>query len=133
MAKFGKRSEEKLATIDPQIVEVLRDAIEVYDFTIVCGARSKEVQNEAFATGASKKQWPDSKHNVELPGLYSEAVDVAPWPINWNDNLAFARLYGIIEACAFRRGITLRWGGDWDSDGSSTDQSFMDIGHFERL
>ncbi len=127
MPIFGRRSLSRLDTVDKRLVEVLKDAIRVYDFTIICGHRNEAAQNEAFATGTSKKRFPESKHN-EFP---SRAVDVAPWPIDWHDELAFARLWGIIEACAFRRGLRLRWGGDWDSDGSSTDQSFMDIGHLE--
>lgn len=127
MPVFGKRSEAHLATLDPDLALVLRDAIEIYDFSVICGYRGEKAQNEAFATGASKKQYPESIHN-ESPSL---AVDVAPYPIDWNDNLAFARLFGIIEACAHNRGMRLRWGGDWDNDGESNDQSFMDIGHLE--
>ena len=129
MARFGSRSESRLATIDPDLVEVLRDAIKVYDFTIICGHRTEEAQNEAFATGASKTRYPDSKHN----SFPSDAVDVAPWPINWHDSLAFARLAGIIEACAHKRGVPIRLGMDWDGDGGSKDQSFMDVGHLERV
>lgn len=129
MPSFGTRSESRLATLDSELVEVLRDAIKTYDFTIVCGHRDEAAQNEAFATGASKKRWPESMHNW----LPSKAVDVAPWSngIDWKDHLAFARLFGIIEECANRRGVRVRWGGDWDSDGESNDQTFMDIGHLE--
>jgi hypothetical protein len=115
------------SSLDKRLVKILDEAILVYDFTLICGHRTEEAQNEAFATGASKKQYPDSKHN-SWPSI---AVDVAPWPINWNDSLAFARLYGIIEAIAHDQGLELRWGGDWDRDGGSRDQSFMDIGHLE--
>ena len=128
MPVFGKRSEAHLATLDPDLALVLRDAIEIYDFSVICGHRGEKAQNEAFATGASQKQYPESIHN-ESP---SKAVDVAPYPIDWSDNLAFARLFGIIEACAHKRGMRLRWGGDWDGDGESNDQSFMDIGHLQK-
>ena len=127
MPSFGARSESRIATLHPQLALVLRDAIEVYDFAVICGFRDKAAQDEAFASGHSKKRYPDSIHNTSP----SWAVDVAPWPIDWNDDLAFARLFGIIEACAHKRGVKLRWGGDWDSDGESNDQSFMDIGHLE--
>ena len=127
MNTFGTRSKSALSTIDPDLYAILHDALEVYDFSVLCGYRGKDKQDEYFETGRSKKQFPDSVHN-KAPSL---AVDVAPWPIDWNDSLAFARLYGIIEAFAHIRGFKTRWGGDWDSDGGSRDQSFMDIGHIE--
>lgn len=102
---------------------------QIMDFTIVCGHRNEAAQNEAYSVGNSTKQWPNSKHN-SFPSI---AVDVAPWPIDWKDNLAFARLSGIIEAAASEEGVALRWGGDWDRDGESNDQSFMDIGHLEEV
>ena len=129
MPKFGSRSESALVTVDPDLQLILRDAIRVYDFSALSGYRGRELQTEYYNTGRSKKQYPDSVHNT-APSL---AVDVAPWPIDWNDSLSFARLFGIIEACAFARGFKLRWGGDWDRDGGSRDQSFMDIGHLELL
>lgn len=131
MYKFGRTSLRRLATIDPELQKVLHRAMgyQIMDFTIVCGHRTEADQNEAYATGASKKQWPNSKHN-SFPSI---AVDIAPWPIDWKDALAFARLYGIVEAAAREEGVILRWGGDWDSDGESNDQSFMDIGHFEKV
>ena len=85
---------------------------QIMDFTIVCGHRNEAAQNEAYSVGNSTKQWPNSKHN-SFPSI---AVDVAPWPIDWKDNLAFARLSGIIEAAASEEGVALRWGGDWDRD-----------------
>ena len=129
---FGSRSRERLDGVNPVLRQVFEDAIEVtpVDFTIVCGHRTREAQEEAFATGASKVRYPNSKHN----GYPSLAVDFAPWTaggIDWRDNLAFARIQGILDACAAKRGVKLRWGGDWDRDGSSRDQSFMDIGHVE--
>lgn len=131
MPSFGVQSLRNLATVDPRIQRVLHQAILVFDFSVVCGHRSEEEQMEAYnaVPQASKKPWPESKHNT----FPSKAVDVAPWSggIDWEDTLAFARLYGVIEACAYNAGVPLRWGGDWDSDGESNDQSFMDIGHFE--
>lgn len=129
MYKFGSRSLERLESMHPKLQEVLHAAMakQVMDFTIIWGYRGKEAQEEAFATGASKKPWPESKHN-QFP---SPAADVAPWPIDWKDTLRFARLVGVIEAAASDCGVRLRWGGDWDMDSSSTDQSFMDLGHIE--
>lgn len=131
MPEFGSRSRAKLEHVHPALVEVLEDAIEVIDFSVICGHRGEDEQNEYFATGRSKKRFPESRHN-ETPSM---AVDIAPWNggIDWYDHLAFARVFGVIEACAHRRAALLRWGGDWDRDLSSTDQSFVDIGHIELI
>jgi len=137
MYAFGRRSLQNLNTCDTFLQKVLIRAMsyQLMDFAIICGHRDEAAQNRAFNSRNSKKRWPDSKHN-HLPSI---AVDVAPWPIDWNDHLAFARLYGIIEAASVEvRGAEgsdtkLRWGGDWDGDGESNDQSFMDIGHFEMV
>ena len=99
------------------------------DFTVLQGTRSKEEQDDLFAKGLSKVRYPNSKHNT-VPSL---AVDLAPYPIDWKDSIAFSHLAGIVRSCAADFGHGGRWGGDWDNDGESNDQSFMDIGHFELL
>lgn len=127
MYRFGRRSSREIATLNTDWRPVLHKAIRLMDFSVLQGTRSKEEQNELFAKGLSKVQYPNSKHNT-VPSL---AVDLAPYPIDWNDHIAFAHLAGIIRSCAMDFGHGIRWGGDWDSDGESNDQTFMDIGHFE--
>ena len=127
MATFGATSMARLVTLDLRLQQACHDAIKVVDFSVLCGHRTEAEQNSAYERGTSKVLFPGSAHNA-YPAL---AVDVAPWPIDWTDQLAFARLAGVIQAMAWSRGVTLRWGGDWDGDGASSDQSFMDLGHLE--
>lgn len=127
MPSFGSRSKRKLDTCDESIVQVCYDVIPYYDFAVLCGHRSGAEQDELFAKGLSKLRAGQSKHN-RSPSI---AFDVAPWPIDWRDSLAFARLAGMLQNAAALRGFELRWGGDWDRDGGSRDQTFMDIGHLE--
>ncbi len=135
MPSLSNLSQQRLLTCDPRLQEVLNEAIKYVDFTILCGHRGAEEQNEAYAKGASTKQWPNSKHN-RLPSV---AVDVAPWfpdvKIDWKDIAAFARLAGYIQRIADERGIKLRWGGDWDGDwrtvGRDPDERFLDAPHLE--
>ena len=89
-------------------------------------------QDEAFAAGKSKKQWPDSKHNVKEDEL-SLAVDVAPYPINWENLKRFYHFAGYVKGVADQLDITIRYGGDWDMDNDLDDQDFMDLVHFEVL
>lgn len=107
------------------------------DFTIVWGWRPQHIQDALFASGASKKRWPESTHNHMKDGEPSSlALDFGVWvdgKIPWKDTHMFCVVAGVFFAAAKREGITLRWGGDWDMDGSTMDQSLMDWGHVEVL
>ena len=132
MPRFSERSEARLRTCHPDLQAVLRGAIERVDFTILCGHRGQEDQEEAFRTGTSTKRWPHSRHNSRP----SEAVDVAPWlgpqiQIDWEDLASFARLAGYLERVADEKGVRLRWGGDWNGNYRTRDERFVDAGHFE--
>jgi hypothetical protein len=127
MYKFGRASKEKLATLDPRLQAVLNEAIKYRDFTIICGHRSEAEQNLAYRTGKSKLKFPQSKHN----SYPSTAVDVAPYPMDWNDRERFYYLAGFLQGIAKTKGINLRYGGDWDRDGEITDNTFDDLVHLE--
>jgi hypothetical protein len=43
----------------------------------------------------------------------------------------YIRLAQTLMVIAKRKGIELRWGGDWDRDGDRFDQSFNDLPHVE--
>lgn len=118
MAKFSSRSQERLDTCDPRLKLIMEELIQVMDVTILCGHRNEEDQNKAFASGNSKLQWPNSKHN----SFPSKAVDVAPYPISWEDIDRFERMCGIIEGIAHSKGIRIRLGRDF---------SFKDYPHIE--
>lgn len=96
MPTFGT-GKRHLATLDPRLQLLMRAAIKHVDFTITCGFRNQADQDKAFAEGKSKVKWPDGKHNSNP----SKAVDVAPYPIDWNDAEAFTYLKGIIKGIAF--------------------------------
>lgn len=136
MPSFSATSESRLQTLDPRLQAVLREGIEVIDFTILCGYRSQREQEEAFRLGHSTKPWPDSKHNV-FPSI---AVDIAPWfgpqvRIDWKDLPAFAYLAGYLQRIAHSHDVELRWGGDWNQNGRTVGydpaEHFMDAGHLE--
>ncbi len=130
MPHFSKRSNDKLETCHEDIVRVMRTVIQWYDFSIICGVRSEEAQTEAFESGFSTVQYPNSKHNA-TPPMLSNAIDIAPYPINWSDVRRFDILAGMVMMAADLLDVKLRWGGDWDSDDDVKDQKFNDVGHFE--
>jgi len=78
----------------------------------LCGHRTKEKQEEAFNSKHSKVHFPKSKHN----SLPSKAVDVAPYPIDWNDLERFYNFGGYVRGIAESLGIKIRWGGDWNEN-----------------
>ena len=138
MPKFGKTSKARLATCHPDLQLIFNTAIETVECSIFCGHRNKANQNKAFDDGLSQVQWPNSKHNSFL----SMATDAGPYFVelkntDWEDKIAFAVFAGycirIAEELLEKELIThrLRWGGDWDGDGRSSDETFVDLPHFE--
>lgn len=127
MPKFGTSSKLRLTTCHPDIRAVMNAVIKRIDFTIISGHRNEEQQEAAHAAGNSQVQWPDSTHNSDP----SEGIDVAPYPIAWDDRERFTLLAGMILMAAWDMGIDLRWGGDWDRDTEVKDNKFDDLGHFE--
>lgn len=132
MPVFSADSRAKLATIKPPLRELMEEAIQHVDFTIVWGARTPEEQNELYRKGFSKRDGYInlSNHQPDADGMAS-AVDIAPWPVDWRDEKRFYLLAGFILCLAFQRGIRIRWGGDWDRDLDLNDQSFNDLAHYE--
>lgn len=127
MPKFSSSSIANLISADKRLQQVMTEVIKHYDCTILQGHRGQAQQDEYYFKGLSKLRWPDSKHNI-YPSL---AIDIAPYPLDWNDNVAFYYMAGLIKGVASTMGIALRWGGDWDSDTDFHDQTFFDLVHFE--
>ena len=123
MFKFGKRSKERLKGVNPKLVNVLNELIKIMDVTIIEGLRTEARQNELLAQGKSKTKY--SKH------LEGKAVDLAPYPIDWEDRERFHYMGGMIRGIGIKMGVDIRWGGDWDSDGEVKDNGFDDLVHVE--
>ena len=88
-----------------------------------------ERQEKLLKQGATKVKY--SKH------MEGKAVDLAPYPIDWNARDDFHYLGGFVLGIAASKGINVRWGGDWSdsslSQGRRTtkDNNFDDLVHFE--
>lgn len=139
---YGKKSRDRLATCHPILQEIAEHALGIspYDITIIHGLRGEAVQNALYDSHASTKQWPNSRHNAtqdpEVADHFSmsDALDFAPvvnGKIPWDDTHIFAAVAGVLMSSARSLGYELRWGGDWDGDGETTDQKLMDWGHVE--
>jgi len=132
--KYGRKSSEKLATCHPDIQKIMNEAIKHYDITILEGVRSLKRQEELVRTGMSKTM--NSKHLKNDDG-HSHAVDIALYPVDWNDRDRFVFLQAYVKGISdqmYKSGeIThkLRLGIDWDSDGDISEHSFFDGPHVE--
>ena len=127
MPSFSKTSRKRLDTCHPDLIQVCELVIPNYDFTVLEGYRTNVRQNELFRQGKSKLRAGESKHNNN-PSI---AVDLAPWPIRWDEERAFYFLAGLMFQAASQLGVTLRYGGDWNGNFDFSDQSFFDLVHFE--
>ena len=127
MPKFGKQSRTNLHACHQDLQNLFLEVVKYFDCSILEGFRGEIGQNKAFHEGRSKLKYPESKHN-KMPSL---AVDVVPYPINWNDKERFYYFAGFVKGIASQLGIVIRWGGDWDSDTQVHDQTFFDLPHFE--
>ena len=133
MPTFGKASRERLDTCHADLQRIMEAVVERYDIAIICGHRNEIAQMLAYEQGKSQLPWPQSKHN----SYPSQAVDIAPYPIDWNDREAFALMAGWVLCVADRLlqegKVThaLKWGGDWNRDHKTRDHRFLDFPHFE--
>lgn len=128
MPKFGEASLQQLATCDVRLKRLFLDVIEVWDCQVLEGKRSEAQQRINVANGVSKTM--QSKHVYPIDGP-SLAVDVAPYPVKWNDLPRFYAFGGFVVGTARKLGIQVRWGGDWNSNREFSDQQFNDLPHFE--
>ena len=127
MAKFGKASKSKLLTCHKDLQTVFNEVIKYVDCSILEGHRSGERQDKLFEEGKTKVKYPNGRHNASP----SRAVDVAPYPIDWDDRERFHLFAGFVIGIARSMGITLRWGGDWNMNFEVDDNKFDDFPHFE--
>ena len=127
MAKFGKRSKQRLKTCDKRLQKIFNEVIKYVDCSVLEGHRSEERQNKLYEEGKTKVRYPKGRHNAS-PSL---AVDVAPYPIDWKDRERFHLFAGFVLGVACRMGYTLRWGGDWNMNFEVDDNQFDDFPHFE--
>lgn len=127
MNSFSALSLHRLSTCDQRLQAIFHEVIRHVDCTVLCGHRTEAEQEEAFRTGHSKVRWPDSAHNSSP----SRAVDVAPYPVDWNDLRTFLHFSGFVRGVASQMGIKLRVGVDWNGNFSLKDESFLDAPHFE--
>lgn len=139
MPAFGTASRAQLDTVRPELVETLEIVVAEFNISVLEGRRSWDRQAELLRKNKTKVGPGQSKHNPpKLPDgsedteWLSNAVDVAPYPIDWKDAKRFIYMAGMIIGVGRALGHDLRWGGNWDEDQIIIDdQNFDDLPHIE--
>ena len=110
------------------MVRVVKRAIQItsQDFLITCGVRTPAEQAKLYAQGRTtpgpKVTWTlKSNHFVQKSG-YGHAVDLCPFPVDWNDRRKFHVIASAMKQAALAEGVKIVWGGDWGTP---------DLPHFE--
>ena len=114
MFKFSQKSLEKLNGVHPDLVRVIKRALELspVDFSITQGVRTQAEQNALYEQGRTKPgpivTWTKKSKHIE--GL---AVDVVPHPVDWDDLNKFKQIANAVKLAACELGVNIIWGGDW--------------------
>nr|WP_313059986.1 M15 family metallopeptidase [Moraxella sp. CTOTU49097] len=148
--QLSKRSLSRLAGVDDKLVAVVKRAIEIsqVDFMVLEGVRSKEQCMINYGKGrtaaqcsakgvpakyanpsAAKVTWLNnpfaSKH------CEGKAVDLVPYPVDWNDLKKFDLIAQAMLQAAKELGVPVRWGADWNNNGKPRERGESDSPHFE--
>lgn len=125
--KLGQRSLDRLKGVNPSLVAVFKRACETmpFDVTVLEGLRTYERQQELLKQGATKVSV--SRH------MSGNALDIAPYPIDWNDLERFQIMAEHMFKAAEELGIVIRWGGTWERSFTKPVKwaKFLDAPHFE--
>lgn len=138
--KLSNKSKERLATCDIRLQKVIEKAIteSEIDFGVTCGHRTIAEQQKLYAQGRTTKGSivtqldgvkKKGKHNY-TPSLAVDVVAFIDGKVSWEGKYYHTISKAILKA-AKDLGIKIRWGGDWDGDGITSDEKFIDLPHFE--
>lgn len=151
---YGQTSQDRLATVHPALRGVCVKALgySTVDITVLEGARTMERQRALYAQGRTtaeliaagvtgidgrpdlpKVTWTLNSRHLPKEDGFSWAVDLAPWPIDWNDISRFDAVALAMFRAASAMGVRIRWGADWDGDGKLRERGESDSPHFELM
>ena len=147
---LSQKSLDKMNGVDERLQRVVKRAIQLtkQDFMVLEGVRTKEqcminygkgrTAAQCVAKGvpaqyanpsAAKVTWLNdpfaSKH------VSGKAVDLVPYPVDWNDLKKFDAIAQAMLQAAKELGVPVRWGADWNSNGKPRERGESDSPHFE--
>ena len=126
MYKLSKRSLNTMAGVNPDLVKVIKAAINdsPYDFMITQGVRSAKYQNELYQQGRTKRGLKvtnadgyikKSNHQMKVDG-YGYAIDFVILNgkvLDWDTESKYEAVAKHILEVGHKLGVNLEWGGDW--------------------
>ena len=147
---LSQKSLDRLSGVDERLQRVVKRAIQLtkQDFMVLEGVRTRQQCMTNYGKGrtiaqcvakgvpaqyanprAAKVTWLNdpfaSKH------VSGKAVDLVPYPVDWNDLKKFDAIAQAMLQAAKELGISIRWGADWDGDGKPRERGESDSPHFE--
>ena len=138
--RFSALSRSRLKGVHPDLIRVVDRALMLssVDFMVIEGVRTPERQRALYAQGRTKPgrivTWTlRSRHLVQADG-FGHAVDLAPYPLDWEGPARFPKFDAIARAmfaAADDLGVAIRWGADWDRDGKPRERGESDSPHWE--
>lgn len=145
---LSKRSTDALVGVEPRLVRVVKRAIThaTQDFVVIQGVRTTVQMYENYGKGRTVAQclakgvpaiyakpnlpkvtWLNdplkSNHRVHADG-FGHAVDIVPYPVDWNSERKFKDIAAAMKRAAHLEGVKIVWGGDWPG-------GIRDLPHFE--
>lgn len=135
--KFGSTSKKRLEGVHPRLRRVIERAIEIsaIDFSVLEGVRSPARQRELYAQGRTKPgkivTWTLNSNHFRKADGFGHAVDLVPYPVDWEDTKKFDEIAAAVFQAADELGERVRWGADWDEDGKPRERGESDSPHFE--
>jgi peptidoglycan L-alanyl-D-glutamate endopeptidase CwlK len=135
---LGARSLTNLVGVHPKLIAVVKRAIAIskQDFLVLEGVRTPARQRELYAQGRTKQgrkvTWTLTSNHFKNPKTgYGHAVDLCPFPVDWNTAAKFDAIYRAMMQAALELKTPIRSGMDWDRDGKLREAKETDSPHFE--
>ena len=147
---LSQKSLDRMNGVDERLQRVVKRAIQLskQDFMVLEGVRTKQQCMINYGKGrtiaqcvvkgvpaqyanpnVAKVTWLNnpfaSKH------VSGKAVDLVPYPVDWNDLKKFDTIAQAMLQAAKELGVPVRWGADWDGDGKPRERGESDSPHFE--
>src|SRR5690606_4368547 len=99
------------------------------------GVRTPQRQRELYAQGRTKPgpkvTWTLTSNHFKQADGFGHAVDLVPYPVDWNTPAKFDAVSKALLAAADELSVKLRWGKDWNQNGRPGEKGETDSPHFE--
>lgn len=135
---FGTTSRNRLHGVHPKLVDVCNLAITLtrQDFMVIEGVRTEQRQLQLYRQGRTTPgpivTWTmSSKHFVNKKTGFGHAVDLVPYPVDWQTLSKFDEIARAMYEAADILETPIRWGADWNRNGKPRERRESDSPHFE--